>query len=61
VAHRNHQGDIVDRDFPAAVAEIEVDLVDFVGDLAGLGTGPLDEELESLTLDAESLLAGDPS
>ena len=59
MTYRNHEGDIIDRDFPAAVTQVKVDLVDFVGDLPGLRSGSLDEELKSLSLNGESFLAGD--
>jgi len=53
VTDGDHESDILDGDFTAGVAEVKVEFLDFVGDLAGFRTGALDEELECFALKGE--------
>ena len=48
----DHEGDVFDGDV-TAVAEVEVELIELVGDLSAVGSGALDEELESFVFEGE--------
>lgn len=59
VAHRDHKGDVFHRHFPSFFSEVEVEFLDFVGDLAGFGPGTLYEERERLSFECQALVFGD--
>lgn len=58
MADGDHEGDVFDADL-AAVAEVEVEFVELVGDLSGVGSGALDEEVEGFAFEGEFFLTSD--